>query len=167
MRPLLLLDVDGVLIPFDSERAYGAPITERPAYAGPWRSVRVNGFDVVMSERVIAAAPALAESFEIWWATSWEEGANEALTGILGWPALPVVPIYAGMRAGVRRWEVLAEHVPDDRDLAWCDDTGITPAARRWAATRTGRTLLCRPRRTLGLTPRQCARLLRFGTAAS
>ena len=65
MRPVIALDVDGVLLPF------GQPAVVNPDH-GPWLQ-------------------RLAEHADLVWATSWMHQANTDLAPVLGLPQLPVV----------------------------------------------------------------------------
>jgi hypothetical protein len=74
MRPLLLLDVDGVLLPFGSPTAMAEHYN--PA-------------------RFAAKIKRLAEAYEIHWCTGWEDDANKQIAPLLGMEQLPVVPLYS------------------------------------------------------------------------
>lgn len=81
-KPLILLDVDGVLNAF-----------RRP---GPgWRSHRRSGFHLWLNP---AHGPALLKlaaelDCELVWATTWEHTANSEIAPLVGLPELPVIEV--------------------------------------------------------------------------
>lgn len=161
-RPKLLLDVDGVLMPVRTPamRARRTPwLLARPDFV----AVRVDGLPGHVAPWVLDAAADLAERFDIIWATSWEDSANGELRDLFGWDERPWLPILAGMRDGRSRLDVVREAVGEDTPIVWCDDQGVTAAARAWAAGRAGPSLLIRPLSDHGLGPRHIARILKFG----
>ncbi|WP_433161390.1 HAD domain-containing protein [Kribbella sp. CA-247076] len=116
MRPLLLLDFDG---PLNPHRAQGIP----PGYErheivegdkswvvllNPWHGVELN---------------ALADVFDLVWATSWEHGANRLLGPRLGLPALEVIVWPSRRRAERGSWKTayVAEWA-GERPFVWVDD---------------------------------------------
>ncbi|SET60062.1 HAD domain-containing protein [Nonomuraea wenchangensis] len=88
MRPLVLLDVDGVL----------NPIGRRPPGYRRYRCV-VEGVTYVVSldprhgRRLLGLAEATGA--ELVWATTWEEHANDWIAPRIGLPSLPVVAVNA------------------------------------------------------------------------
>lgn len=129
-RPLLLLDVDGVLNP------YGGPCppgyTEHDLFPGeePVRVNREHG----------AWIAELAGEFDVTWATGWNDEANSVLGPLLGLPALPVLtmpPAPFSAADKVPRVAGLAQ----DRPAVWIDDL-LTAAAWSWCRSRTTPTLL-------------------------
>ncbi|HEX4813408.1 MAG TPA: HAD domain-containing protein [Nonomuraea sp.] len=86
MRPLLLLDVDGVLNPM------GRPTPEyrryRCAIDGAVYTVHLNPRH---GRRLLDLARATGA--ELVWATSWGEHANDWIAPRIGLPALPVIPM--------------------------------------------------------------------------
>jgi hypothetical protein len=128
-RPLLLLDVDGVLNP------YAAPT--RPAGA---LEVPLFGETVwLVPQHGIWLRELLAE-VQIIWATGWEDDANRIIAPLLGLPAFPVIHF---PRNPAGRFVKLAtvQDVVGNAPIAWLDDE-LTPAAFQWAAERRAPTRL-------------------------
>ncbi|WP_035803360.1 HAD domain-containing protein [Kitasatospora mediocidica] len=120
-KPLLYLDVDGVLNPVEPH-----PVTDFDAHS-------VLDFRVLLSPRHGDWLRELEQVYELCWATTWEEDANTHLAPLLGLPPLPVVR-FAGYRpqAGDPRvrlmellsgakWAPLLRHA-NGRPFAWLDD---------------------------------------------
>src|SRR5580704_12997664 len=81
-KPLLLLDVDGVLNPF---RAAPAP--------NGYQQYELAGYRVFLAERHGKWLRQLADRVEMVWATTWCDDANELIGPILGLPQLPVIQV--------------------------------------------------------------------------
>ncbi|MFE0460445.1 HAD domain-containing protein [Kitasatospora sp. NPDC058965] len=120
-KPLLFLDVDGVLNP-------AAP----PPGAG-FEEHDLLGFRVLLAPVHGVWLAELAQVYELCWATTWEEDANTHLAPLLGLPPLPVVR-FRGYRPQpgdprVRlmellsgaKWAPLLRHA-GGRPFAWVDD---------------------------------------------
>ena len=73
-RPLLLIDVDGVLCPFGSHCPEGYRLTE-------------DGPRVWVSERNARWLAELSGYFELVWATMWEHRANAVIAPLYGLPS--------------------------------------------------------------------------------
>lgn len=130
-RPLLLLDVDGVLNPYGGECPAG--FTEHVLFPDEIEPVRV----CVDHGEWIAE---LAGVYEVVWATAWGEEANRLLAPLLGVPRLPVVPFpQVPFSADLKVPAIDA--LAGDRPAAWIDDM-LGPAAYDWAARRVAPTLL-------------------------
>ncbi|MEU9058287.1 hypothetical protein AB0D13_05130 [Streptomyces sp. NPDC048430] len=132
-RPLLLLDVDGPLNP------YAAPPHKRPAgysthrmrptgWENPWdKPLRVwlnhdHGTDL------------LALPYELVWATTWKNEANDWIGPHLGLPALPFVdwPSMTPDSHDRLHWKTRALVVyAKGRPFAWVDDE-LGPEDRAW-----------------------------------
>ncbi|MDH6135687.1 hypothetical protein P3T37_005104 [Kitasatospora sp. MAA4] len=120
-KPLLFLDVDGVLNPAEPH-----PVTDFEAHT-------VLDFRVLLSARHGEWLRELGQVYELCWATTWEEDANIHLAPLLGLAPLPVVR-FAGYRPQpgdprVRlmelfsgaKWAPLLRHA-NGRPFAWLDD---------------------------------------------
>jgi hypothetical protein len=125
MRPLLLLDFDG---PLNPHRAVGVP----PGYERHEIAEGARTWRVLLNPLHGVELNALADSFELVWASSWEHGANRLLGPLLGLPGLPT--ILWPDRTPVRRGSWKSPYVADwvgDRPFAWVDDeVGETEKAR-------------------------------------
>ncbi|WP_459650946.1 HAD domain-containing protein [Kitasatospora sp. Ki12] len=174
VRPVLLVDVDGPLNP-DAAKPYRRPAgyeTHRlmtPRWeAAERRRLRAWGLPnkrpkplrVWLNPAHGAALAALP--FDLVWATTWEEDANEFLAPILGLPPLPVIA-WSDPRpdpGGGVFWktpEVVAW--ARGRPFAWVDDL-ITDADRAWVEERhRGPALLHRVDPKVGLTAEDFAAL--------
>jgi hypothetical protein len=140
-RPLLLLDVDGVLNPYGTPQP-PAGYTEHDLFPGE-EPVRVNPVHGAW----IAEAGAV---LDIAWATSWNNEANQLLAPLLHIAALPVVTMPAPPFHPSDKIPLIAAYA-GQRPAAWIDDLH-TPQARSWAATRTSPTLLITADPAIGLT---------------
>src|SRR5437588_8028320 len=132
-RPLLLVDVDGVISLFGWD-------TARPP-AG--RFQLVDGIAHLLSASAGAHLVRLSREFELAWCTGWEEKANEYLPSALGLPGpLPSVSFGAAIPCPGAHWKLhaVADFAGSDRPVAWIDD-GHNDDCRTWAAGRAAPTL--------------------------
>lgn len=103
---------------------------------------------------------ALAGSFELIWATAWQERANITIGPALNLPVLPVIT-FPWMPTGP---DVPVTKVPSvsafvgDRPAAWIDDVH-PPEAHDWASSRSAPTLLVTTDPASGLTSAMVDRL--------
>ena len=156
-RPLLLIDIDGVisLFGFDPHR--------RPS----GRFVIVDGVVHFLSEEVAARLLGLRLQFDLVWCSGWEEKADEYLPHALGLPAgLPHLAFAGSPDDDDRHWKLAAIDVyaGPDRPLAWIDDQH-DDTCRAWAAQRAGATLLVATEPAVGLTDDQAGQLERWAAA--
>ena len=126
-RPLLLIDVDGVVSLF----GFAHP---PPAGLVP---TAVEGVPHLISAHAGALLKRLSATFECVWCSGWEERAEEHLPRLLGlpggWPHLSFAP-EPGAQA--RHWKLgaIESHAGPDRPLAWVDDAfddELRPMGRR------------------------------------
>lgn len=163
-RPLLLVDVDGVI------SLFGFPLHARPA----GRFEMVDGIAHFLSASAGEHLRALAAVFEPVWCTGWEEKANEYLPHALGldgpWPHLSFERA-AGPGASIQgHWKLDAiDAWCGTRPLAWIDDAHGR-ACETWATEREAAgapTLLVTTEPAVGLTDRQVGELLAWATGAA
>jgi HAD domain in Swiss Army Knife RNA repair proteins len=167
-RPLLMVDIDGVVSLFGAPDA--SPGREMPtappaggAIEGAFHSI--EGIPHFLSSTAAAHLLALAALFELVWASGWEEKANEHLPHLLGLPrSLPFLRFArgGGGRGTQAHWKLESvEAYAGDRPLAWVDDA-FNPACHAWAQARREPTLLVTTRPEQGLTSREAELLVRW-----
>jgi hypothetical protein len=153
--PILFLDVDGVISLFGF-----APSAEHLPGPLHW----IDGIAHFIPEDVGGRVVRLAESFELVWATGWEERANEHLPFILGLPFrdLPFLDFDGRAVFGSAHWKVdaIAEYA-GDRPAAWIDDN-IDEECMTWAEGRGVPTLIVHTDPAVGLTDAHVVELLRW-----
>jgi hypothetical protein len=143
-KPLLFLDVDGVISLFGFREGYGLAAGDA-SFEGcpPGRLHSINGVMHYISSACAAHLERLAERYELVWATGWEETANDYLPHLLGLPeGLPYLTFDGRVRAGPAHWKIEAiDEYAGDRPLAWIDDN-VDESCRVWAAGRQAPTLI-------------------------
>jgi len=156
-KPLLLVDVDGVISLFGSagQAPWRAPWTD-PEVAVYGSFHTVEGVPHFLSHAAAAHLRELSADYELVWASGWEEKAEEYLPRLLGVPAgLPYLCFERGQGAGRSidgHWKLAAidEHA-GSRALAWIDDT-FNMTCHAWADARPAPTLLVQTAPERGLT---------------
>ena len=148
MKPMLLVDVDGPLNPYAAKphkrpEGYETHRLLTPRWAAAERrrlteqglpDKRVKPLRIWLNPD---HGPALAAlPFELVWATTWEEEANDFVAPVLGLPTLPFIAWRSPRLepAGGVFWktpEIVAW--AEGREFAWLDDE-ITDADRAWVA---------------------------------
>ena len=158
-RPLLLIDVDGVisLFGFDPE--------QRP----DGRFVNVDGIPHLLSATAGERLLRLCEDFEPVWCTGWEEKANDYLPHALGLPGpFPHISLAGSSPEVGGHWKLagIDRYAGRERPVAWIDDAH-DDRCETWAAVRPGPTLLVSTDPATGLTDEQVAELLEWARELS
>jgi len=149
-RPLLLVDVDGVISLF----GFGA----HDVPPGTWASV--DGIPHRLSASAGPLLRRLAETFELVWCTGWDEKADAELPHRVGAPAgLAHVVFDAAPAPRGAHWKLggIDAHV-GERPLAWIDDS-FDAGCHAWAAARRAPTLLVTTDPRIGITEAHAAEL--------
>ena len=150
-RPLLLVDVDGVVSLFG--------FRERPPSG--LLPAAVDGIPHFLSPHAGPLLVRLAATFDCMWCTGWEERAEEHLPRLLGLPGgWPHVSFGTTPGTGERHWKLDAVEsaAGPDRPLAWIDDA-FDPSCMAWAAARPGPTMLVHTDPATGLREEHVTRL--------
>jgi hypothetical protein len=141
-RPVLAVDVDGVISLFGFEEPPGASAARFELVDG-----MVHCISIAAGERL----KRLSELYDMVWATGWEEKANDYLPNILGLPELPHVSFDGAARFGSAHWKLgPLDEYGRGRALAWIDDS-FDESCYEWARTREEPTLLVPTESELGL----------------
>jgi hypothetical protein len=149
-RPLLLVDVDGVI------SLFGFALDERPV----GRFLMVDGIAHFLSGTAGDHLRELSAAYELAWCTGWEEKANDYLPRALGLDGpLSYIPL-SGHALPRAHWKLagIDANVEADRPLAWIDDAH-DDACTAWAAARPGPTLLVAADPPTGITAEHVAAL--------
>jgi hypothetical protein len=152
-RPILFVDVDGVISVFGFAPGTG----ELP---GPlhWIDGVAHCIPGDVGQRLVT----LAESFELVWATGWEERANDHLPYLLKLPSprLPCLTFDGRAVFGSAHWKIDAvDEYAGVRPAAWVDDN-LGEECRAWAEGRSAPTLLVETSPSVGLTDEHVSTLL-------
>jgi len=146
-RPLLLVDVDGVLSLF-------GPEVDRDGCT----PALVDGIPHFLSRRAATLLTRLAGRFECVWCTGWEDRADWHLPHLLGLPPGWAHITFSDRPEDAAHWKLRAidSYAGPDRPAAWIDDAH-DERCHAWAAARHGPTLLVTTEPALGLTEREAA----------
>lgn len=141
-RPILAVDIDGVISLFGAEEKQDEGATRFQLVDGvPHR------ISLVAGDRLLR----LTERFELVWASGWEDKANFYLPELLGVPELPHVSFDGAARGGGAHWKLgPLEAYGRGRPLAWIDDN-FDQSCYAWADERQEPTLLVLTEPQLGL----------------
>jgi hypothetical protein len=165
LRPLLLVDIDGVLNAFDAWR-----LTRHQFRA------RAGMYTVVLDRRHPKWFAELAEHAELRWATMWQAEAARVFGAAAGlgtdWDYLDFDSVWNGQRmvgrtgvgVGGYKWPLIEQCGAEDRPLVWIDDD-MTDEHMAWARRRDALgqpTLFVCPDPAWGLTKDQFRLVLDF-----
>lgn len=150
-KPILAVDVDGVVSLFDYDEPPEATVARFELIDGS-----VHCISIAAGERLRR----LSESFDLIWATGWEERANQHISPLLGLPELPYLAFEGSARFGSAHWKVPPlDGFTHDKAVAWIDDSFDEPCYR-WARGRSEPTLLVPTESPIGLEEAQTEALL-------
>ena len=130
-RPILLVDVDGVLNPWEAESCPDG-FAEYQFFPGE---------RVLLSPGHGKLLRSLAGTYQLVWATAWEHNANRWICPVLELPQLPVIEFPLGGRDVLFRKLPAVIEAVGDRPCAWIDDMH-QPDHYEWAAGRGVPTLM-------------------------
>lgn len=156
-RPILFVDVDGVisLFGFDGQ------------LEPPGRFHSIDGILHCIGHSSAERLARVADSFELVWATGWEDKANEYLPHLLGIETLPSLTFEGRKTFGEAHWKLAAiDEYAGDRPAAWIDDS-LDERCERWAAQRQAPTLLVRTQPGVGIDDHHVDLLLHFAASLS
>ncbi len=150
-RPLLLIDIDGVISLFGFD----------PVYPPEGHFIAVEGIVHFLSAAAGDHLRRLAGGFELAWCSGWEEKANDHLPAALGLPEHLPHLTFDCAPGTTAHWKLAAidAYAGSERPVAWIDDAHDA-ATEAWAAARGGPTLLMRTEPAVGLTDPQVDQLL-------
>ena len=142
-KPLLFLDVDGVLNAFSPVRPHTVH-----KLGGRWVKGIFCAYTIRFDNEVVEMIDALAEHFDIVWATMWNEKANADIAPALGIEPLPVMHCDhnkgwdTALDLGTEQWNIhslwyaktpLLPEYAAGQPFAWVDDDH-SGADRTWLA---------------------------------
>lgn len=156
-RPLLLIDVDGVISLFGFD----------PGSPPPGRWLTVDGIPHLLSAAAGAHLRRLASAYELAWCTGWEEKADEYLPHALELPErFPYVNLADAIPTVDGHWKLAAidRFAGSARPVAWIDDAH-EERCRAWAEARPGPTLLVTTEPASGITEDHVEALLAWAKA--
>lgn len=132
----------------------------------PGRFHLIDGMAHCIPNEIGERVRRLAGTYEIVWATGWEERANDQLPAILGLPGeLPFLTFDGNASFGSAHWKIdPIDRYAGDRPLAWIDDC-IDASCEEWAETRAAPTLLVHTEPHVGLTDDHVEALLAWARA--
>jgi hypothetical protein len=147
-EPVLAVDIDGVISLF----GFDQPV--EPGRAGSDAPGEFHLIDGLLHCIALDTGPRLerlAKTYELVWASGWEDRANDHLPGILGVPELPYLTFDGRARFGTAHWKLEAlEEYAGSRPLAWIDDS-LDASCYEWAEERSAPTLLVPTESDVGL----------------
>jgi hypothetical protein len=152
-QPILAVDIDGVIsvFGFDESMQPGGSAAGK----APGEFHLIDGMLHCIAVDTGPRLQRLADSYELVWASGWEDRANDHLPGILGVPELPYLTFDGRARFGTAHWKLDAlDEYAGERPLAWIDDS-LDESCYEWAEQRSAPTLLVPTESDVGLIDAQ------------
>jgi hypothetical protein len=147
--PILAVDIDGVISLFGFDQS-AEPGQGDPSKA-PGEFHLIDGMLHCIALETGPRLTRLAKSYELVWASGWEDRANDSLPTILGVAELPYLTFDGRARFGTAHWKLEAlEEYAGSRPLAWIDDS-LDTSCHKWADERSAPTLLVPTESDVGL----------------
>jgi hypothetical protein len=155
---VLFVDVDGVI------SVFGFPHDGPP----PGRMYSVEGIPHCLVHGCGERLRRLNATYELVWATGWEERANEHLPHLLGLDSeYPTLVFDHQPQWGSAHWKLSAiERFAANRPAAWIDDN-FNEACRFWADQRQAPTLLVHTDPAIGITDEHVEQLEAWAAATA
>lgn len=147
-KPILAVDIDGVISLFGFKSSEGAG---EPSEGAPGEYHLIDGMLHCISMPTGGRLNRLAKTYELIWASGWEDRANDHLPGIVGVPKLHYLTFDGRAQFGTAHWKLEAlEEYAGERPLAWIDDS-LDESCYEWAERREAPTLLVPTESAVGL----------------
>ena len=147
-KPILAVDIDGVISLFGFKSSEGPG---EPSEGAPGEYHLIDGMLHCISMPTGGRLNRLAKTYELIWASGWEDRANDQLPGILGVPKLQYLTFDGRAQFGTAHWKLEAlEEYAGERPLAWIDDS-LDESCYEWAERRKAPTLLVPTESAVGL----------------
>ena len=149
-KPILAVDIDGVisLFGFDESMQPG----QGEASKAPGELHLIDGMLHCIALETGPRLKRLSGTYELVWASGWEDRANDHLPGLLELPELPYLTFHGRAQFGTAHWKLDAlEEYARSRPLAWVDDS-LDKGCFKWAEKRREPTLLVPTESDVGLT---------------
>ena len=146
MRPIILLDVDGVL-------NISSSIPDDACSSGILLLAGSRGAHVIVRDDLRSTLDRLALAGDLVWASGWNEGAPALFAKLVPWVSAIPHLTFETVGTTVEKLPVVREYV-GDRSVVWIDDR-IPDEAWSWAEERLAATLLVPVDPRLGFGPDQ------------
>jgi hypothetical protein len=159
IKPLLFLDVDGVVAPLDQT----LDLEDLPA---GFEAARIGPYPGFIPTHLKSSLPELSQRCEIIWTTTWEEEGPKSIAPLFGlnskaeYLSLLERRHKDGLDWKQAKHEAVKERV-GDRPFIWIDDQ-IMGYMSQWAKSIPNPSLLIKPKRNIGITDKDIRKINRF-----
>lgn len=152
MKPILFLDIDGVLNPEQPDKS---EFTDFAVLETDWS----NFF---LSKKQAGYLTALSEYFDLTWATSWGQYANDNVAEFLGFPHLPVVHFEPENDATLKIQDIIRYATKKGTPFVWVDDEMESSFTELIKDKFTQPFFLIQTNPVIGLTRKELAQIYKF-----